>query len=361
MKLSTFYRKYLHAFGIPIISSNAPSDGALRRACYVVVFLLADRKDIRSWLYRRNARAGVVGSREGVTTMPEHSWLPAWWNQRARGLGGTIHSPISTCGEENIMCWSSGDRYPREDIFLHEFTHGIHEIGIASRGAIPNFDGRLRSRYNYLKRSGAKWARTYAMSTDREYLAEGTQSFYDVNDEAIPTNGIHNYVNTRPELRAYDLQLYNFVKEVFPCANRFIKRCEAKAGNLPAQRYHFKMDCDRSGNGILMDFRTKRPVGGATSTPKPDTLPPPVTVPPTPPKPQTPPPGTVPPTPPKPQTPPPGTVPPTPPIPQTPPPVTVPPTPPKPQTPPPGTVPPTPPKPQTPPPQTPPPPTQAPP
>lgn len=97
MKLSTFYRKYLHAFGIPIISSYAPSDAALRRACYTVVFLLADREDIRSWLYRRNGRAGVIGRNEGVTTIPEHSWLPAWWNQRARGLGGTLQNPISTC------------------------------------------------------------------------------------------------------------------------------------------------------------------------------------------------------------------------------------------------------------------------
>jgi hypothetical protein len=131
-------------------------------------------------------------------------------------------------GEENIMCFSSGDRYPREDIFLHEFTHGIHEIAIASKGAIPNFDSRLRTRYNYLKRTGSRWARTYAMSTDREYLAEGTQSYFDVNAEAIPTNGIYNHVNTRTELRSYDPTLYAFVKEVFPCQNKVIKRCEAK-------------------------------------------------------------------------------------------------------------------------------------
>jgi hypothetical protein len=97
LRLSSFYRKYLHAFGIPIISSSAPSDAALRRACYIVVFLMADRKDIRSWFYQRKGRAGVVGLREGVTSIPEHSWLPAWWNKRARGLGGTIQNPISTC------------------------------------------------------------------------------------------------------------------------------------------------------------------------------------------------------------------------------------------------------------------------
>lgn len=96
-RLSGFYRKYLHAYGVPIISSGLAQDAALRRACYVVVFLFADRLDIRTWFYRRYGRAGVIASSEGVTSIPEHSWLGSWWNQRARGLGATITHPISTC------------------------------------------------------------------------------------------------------------------------------------------------------------------------------------------------------------------------------------------------------------------------
>ena len=95
--LKPFYRKYLHAYGIPIISSSRAQDEALRRACYVVVFLFADRQDIRSWFYKRRGRAGVIAHSEGVTSIPEHSWLGSWWNQRARGLGATLTHPISTC------------------------------------------------------------------------------------------------------------------------------------------------------------------------------------------------------------------------------------------------------------------------
>lgn len=95
--LSSFYRKYLHAYGIPIISSGRAQDAALRRACYVVVFVFADRQDIRGWFYRRRGRAGVIARDEGVTSIPEHSWLGSWWNQRARGLGATLAHPISTC------------------------------------------------------------------------------------------------------------------------------------------------------------------------------------------------------------------------------------------------------------------------
>lgn len=128
------------------------------------------------------------------------------------------------------MCYKRGDRYPREDIFLHEFVHGLHNLGIASNGAIPTFDAKLSQRYNYLKRSGRLWRNTYAMSTDREYLAEGAQSYFDCNDEQNPPNGIHNHINTRTELESYDRVLYGFLKEIFPCQNKFLKRCDARAG-----------------------------------------------------------------------------------------------------------------------------------
>ena len=26
------------------------------------------------------------------------------WDERARGLGGTLHIPVSSAGEENVMC-----------------------------------------------------------------------------------------------------------------------------------------------------------------------------------------------------------------------------------------------------------------
>lgn len=117
-RLNNFYRKYLHAYGIPIISSGRAQDAALRRACYVVVFLFADRQDIRTWFYRRYGRAGVIASSEGVTHIPEHSWLPSWWNQRARGLGATITHPISTCKYMLGICLFSGPQRNMRTTFL---------------------------------------------------------------------------------------------------------------------------------------------------------------------------------------------------------------------------------------------------
>ena len=107
MGLHPFYQKYTHAYGIPIISSGRVQDRALKRACYVVRFLFADRVDIRNSFHNNHGRAGVIAVNEGTTNIPEHSFLPKWWDKRARGLGATPQIPISTGGEENLLCYST--------------------------------------------------------------------------------------------------------------------------------------------------------------------------------------------------------------------------------------------------------------
>ncbi|XP_046842419.1 uncharacterized protein LOC124436524 isoform X2 [Xenia sp. Carnegie-2017] len=221
-------------------------------------FLFADRKDIRDWFYRRKGRAGIMARSEGTTMIPEHSFLPSWWNERARGLGATIHIPISTGGEENLLC-ERPDRYYNEDIFLHEFVHGIHNLG--ATGAIPTFDRRLKAAYESA-RSNRLWWRTYALSTDREYFAEGTQSFFNVNAYSAKPNGIHDDINTRKKLQTYDPALYDLIKEVFPCENEFLKRCDARKGKLPQP---FKMDSKDGGTVVTLKPETP-PVPSTTST-----------------------------------------------------------------------------------------------
>jgi len=146
-RLSSFYQKYISAFGIPVLGSNRVSDKALKRACYVLRFLMSDREDIRTQMRNRNGRVAIMATNEVTTNIPEHAHLGAFWNTRARGLGGTPQIPVSTGAEENVLCLRS-DRY-REDIFLHEFSHGIHLI--AANYAIPNFDYRLNSLYRQVK------------------------------------------------------------------------------------------------------------------------------------------------------------------------------------------------------------------
>ncbi|XP_046550965.1 uncharacterized protein LOC124260723 [Haliotis rubra] len=241
--LSNFYQKYTEAYGIPVLGSVNVPDDALRRACYVLRFLLADHSGVRQSYYRLSGRVAVIGAREGTVSIPEHAWLGPSWNDRARGLGATEHAPVSTGGEENILCYTN-DRYGDEDIFLHEFSHGIHLLG--AKYAIPGWQGRLQSLYDQAKSAG-RWRNTYAMTTVEEYFAEGTQSYFSVNAYSAVPNGIHNHVNTPETLRQYDPQLFSLIKEVFPCGNTYLKRCNTSRNAERSQQ--LRMNCNLEGGG----------------------------------------------------------------------------------------------------------------
>ena len=153
---------------------------------------------------------------ELTTDIPEHSDLnkafPGTdWDKRARGLGATEHRPATSCAEENLLCYAN-DRYKGEDILIHEFAHTIHEFGISYLQR--NFNYQLEKVYAIAVSKGL-WANTYAISNSKEYWAEGVQNWYDINREAIPTDGIHNHVNTKEELKEYDIDLYNLIDTYF--------------------------------------------------------------------------------------------------------------------------------------------------
>ena len=106
----------------------------------------------------------------------------------------------SSCGEENLLALPQ-DKYVGENILVHEFAHLIHTIGIV--GVEPDFDERLEAlRQNAIQKG--LWKDTYAISCKEEYFAECTQSFFNCNRYAGKANGVHNQVNNRTKLKAYD-------------------------------------------------------------------------------------------------------------------------------------------------------------
>ena len=214
--LSAFYKKYLNADGIPVISSENVSDEALRRARDIVKDMVRLIGDAKTRMIANHIRVGVIGVNERPTQMPEYSDLytafPGTdWDNRARAYGATLERPLTTDCEENLLC-QAGDRYRGEEILTHEFAHAIHELGL--RFSDPGFDGRLQAAYDHAVSTGL-WTNTYAISDIREYWAEGVQDWYNVNLEASPANGVHNQVNTRSELLAYDSMLYDLIKAYF--------------------------------------------------------------------------------------------------------------------------------------------------
>lgn len=217
LNLNAFYKKYIDASGIPIISSDKVSDQALLNVRKVVNKMVSLRSDVLAKLVENKIRVGIMAKSEVTTNMPEHSDLniafPGTnWN-KYRGLGATIVRPLASCAEENVMCYGLGsDPYYNEDILIHEFSHGIHQLGI--KYVDTDIDIELQQAFNSAIANGL-WIDTYAGSNYIEYFAEGVQAWFNSNAEAIPTNGIHNQINTREELKNYDLVLYNIIKRYF--------------------------------------------------------------------------------------------------------------------------------------------------
>lgn len=209
--LAPFYKKHVSAGGVPVVSSDKPSDFALLEAAWILNRMLAGRDDVRAAIVKNKVRLVVMGFGEFTTDVPEHSDMKpaAYWNRRARGLGASQERPAVSCGEENLLCYP-GDPYAPENILVHEFGHVIHDMGMNSID--PTFDRRLRETFEAAKRDGL-WKGTYAGSNYHEYWAEGVQSWFDTNDA---NNAEHNDIDTREKLKRYDPRFAKLLAEVFP-------------------------------------------------------------------------------------------------------------------------------------------------
>ena len=216
--IPSFYQKYLDAGGIDIVSSGNVTDEALLKAQEIVCLMLAKNKEVREQMIKKNCRVMIVGEKEEVCDLPEYAHICnnpeniAFWNKRARGFGGSPEDDYSaSCGEENLLAMNS-DRYAGENILIHEFAHLIHLVGIAETN--PDFDKELQSIMNRAIAKGL-WKDTYAISNKEEYFAECVQSFFNCNRYSEQPNGIHNAVNRRVKLKAYDPEMYELLKRYF--------------------------------------------------------------------------------------------------------------------------------------------------
>lgn len=217
LHLDKFYTKYVDVNGLPLVSSWRVPDSAFvaaHRTLYAMTSML--KPEILEAMRKAGARVAIMGRYEGTTDLPEHHYLindtALNWDLRARGLGGTIDEPLTSCAEENVLAYQI-DKYHAEDILVHEFAHAIHCIGIIQ--VDTTFNSRLQSLYEKAKKEGLL-TNTYRETDKEEYFAEAVQDWFDVNAEMPHTDGKHNWCNTREELRQFDPDLYQLLSEYFP-------------------------------------------------------------------------------------------------------------------------------------------------
>ena len=210
--LDFFYQKYCDVDGIPVLGSTMVRERAMVEAVDRAANMMSKLDpSVLQAMTDSNTRIAIMAESEVTTDIPEHSDLNTTfpetdWDTRARGLGATNARPASSAGEENLLCLST-DRYLGEDIFVHEFAHTIHIMGMNNIDS--SFETELARIYNAAMAAGL-WADTYAATNFTEYFAEGVQSYYNVNQS--PQAGIHNDIDTRSELKSYDVELYDFIE-----------------------------------------------------------------------------------------------------------------------------------------------------
>ena len=222
--LNVYYTQYCDANGMPIIGGNLVPAAALQEAWLETMNMMKMRQDLLAEMVKQGTKVAIVADGEGITQIPEYSDLnsafPLYdingnqvsWDTRARGLGATPARPISSGAEENLLCYVT-DPYLGENIFIHEFAHSVEGMGIFF--AEPGFSAKIQAAYDNALANGL-FVNTYADDTVYEYWAEGVQDWFNVNLEAIPSDGIHNEINTRAELKAYDPALYSLISSIYP-------------------------------------------------------------------------------------------------------------------------------------------------
>ena len=208
--LDPFYQQYIDVGGLPVVASVQTNPYALKETAWLIQQMIGHRPDVLQALGQNRVRFSVMAYTEMTTQIPEHSDLiPGfYWDIRARGLGATSQRPAVSCGEENLLQYP-GDPYWNENVLVHEFSHALHEMGLNTIDA--SFDNRLSEAFRAAMAQGL-WQGTYASTNKQEYWAEGAQSWFNTNRE----NDVdHNAINTRAELKVYDLGLAALLTEIF--------------------------------------------------------------------------------------------------------------------------------------------------
>ena len=215
--MDAFYEKYLDADGIPIIASSKVADAALVRARDIIDEMLVNRPDLRATIAGLGRRVTLVADSEVITDIPEfrdlyEKYPGIDWDQRVQGggLSGNLQDPTTAVWGSNLLC-GTGDAFPNEDIFVHEIAHTVLGMGVERQPGGRDFRNRLNTAYEEAQSAGL-WEATYAGENSDEYWAEGVQSWFGLNDRPGP---IHNNINTRSELDAYDPTLSGLIREVF--------------------------------------------------------------------------------------------------------------------------------------------------
>ena len=207
--LDPFYQQWVDVRGFPVLASATVSPYAIKEAAYLIYRVIGHRRDILQTFAQNKERFSIVGYNQGITQIPEYSYLqPDFYvDIRSRGFGSAESNLTTSTSEENLLHYP-GDPYFGFSVLLHELAHAVHERGLNKMD--PGFDARLRIIYKAAMTKGL-WENTYAAVNHKEYWAEASEAWFNPRTTA----SFDRFGDTREDLKAYDPEVAALITEVY--------------------------------------------------------------------------------------------------------------------------------------------------
>lgn len=191
-----FYRKHLDADGIPIMSNQWVDDGALHEAKRLL------KEAIPSELHQRlisvHLRVVLFNEADGINRLPEYRTEK--FDQNLCGYSDGARFLVSV-NANTLLCRTGSCDVG--STFLHELGHAVRWVIDDSK----SWD--IEYAYKNAMSAGL-WGKSYGKRNSDEYWAEGVQIWFDAKP-----NSLGDGINTRDELKKYDLELAALLERVW--------------------------------------------------------------------------------------------------------------------------------------------------
>lgn len=193
---TTWYKKLVWAAGgIPVVGSDKVSDAALLETAMVLNRMCRHRPEICGYIADNGVQMTVMARYpvEKTTDVPEHRRYandPHYdWDERTRGLGSHCSIRVTSCAEENVLCYND-DWFIGRCVVIHEFAHTFQERGM--QALYPDLFQRIRQLYKDRDRK-IFLDDAYASTNENEYFAEMAMAWFNC--------GLKSVIKDRQSLR----------------------------------------------------------------------------------------------------------------------------------------------------------------
>ena len=214
--INSFYKKCVMINGIPIVSTAAVPDQALKNAYYVLEPYMrkikAEKPEVIKKMNSNGVYVMIVGLKENNS---EH---PAWagyndtsWPRRG---GGGLNTTVL---EEDLIVPSDDTWRQNFCGLVHEFTHTMLSFGLGdadNQGADMSYYNKILTAYNNAIKKNLYTESDYDRNNYHEYFCGQAGRWFNSN----PTNlNVPNAekLTDREQLKIYDPEVYSILESLF--------------------------------------------------------------------------------------------------------------------------------------------------